>query len=291
VRSAIPIVINKFLGNRVIKIMASENQRNQSDYKSVLPDTAALENHADRLIDDLFADIDDILADGTKLPGQTSTPAYPALKSGNVPQITLPPGTSTSGENLGLPPFGYSQASLPQDRLGGGSSQAPTLIPNLTPDIPPHSPEVTPPNLEEPETAGNEEMPSEVPEEESRIPAPPVPTASPNAGDRILSWGIGATFAALVALFFLWLVSQYRLNVLRTANTTNSQTPAVSQEEKDFIDYMEKALKAIDRKSTITPSQPATQTLPPASTLPVLTPPLPSASSVPIPVPEPPSKR
>jgi hypothetical protein len=237
------------------------------------------------------------LADGTKLPGKPSTPGYPALKSGTVPQITLPPGTSTSGENLGLPPFGYSQASLPQDRLGGGSSQAPTLIPNLTPDTPPHSPqldEVTPPNLEEPETPANRETPSEVPAEESRIPAPPVPTPSPNLGDRILSWGIGATLAALAALFFLLLFSQYRLNVLRTANTTNSQTAPVSQEEKDFIDYMEKSLKAIDQKATITPSQPTTQTFPPASTLPVLTPGLPSLTppspkrqSISIPVPPP----
>ncbi|PSB04897.1 hypothetical protein [Merismopedia glauca] len=278
--------------------MSPENTRNQADNRGVLPDSNALEAHADRLIDDLFADIDNILADGTKLPPQPPTPDYPALKSAGVPQVTLPPGTSTSGENLGLPPLGYSQTTSPQDCLGGGSYQVPTLIPNLTPETPPNSPEleeniqIPHPKVEAPPVTPDSSPDEEITEDEYEIPAPSAPTRSPNVVDKLLFWGIGATLVGLAALFFLWLVSQYRLNLLRTANATTSQTAPITKEETEFIQYMQRSLKAIDQKATLTPSQPIGQTLPSTSNLPVLTPALPSltpppSSSVSIPVPPP----
>jgi hypothetical protein len=189
--------------------------------------------------------------------------------------------------------LGYSQTNFPQDRLGAASYQAPTLIPNLTPETPPHNSnfdEVTQPQIEPPEGPLNEEKSSDFAEDNSRIPPPSVPISSSNLLDRWLFWGIWATFASLTALFFLWLVSQYRINVLRTANTTNSQTAPITKDEKDFIDYMQKSLQAIDQKATITPPQPTSQTFPPTSNLPVLSPGVPSITperSIAIPVPSP----
>jgi hypothetical protein len=283
--------------------MSSENTKDRADRQSLLPDNNALNHHADRLIDDLFADIDNILEEGTRLPGQSPTSDYRALKSSNVPQVTLPPGTSTSSQNVGLPPLGYSQTNPPQDRQG--NYLPPQLIPPFTPESSQSAPnanenmQIPQPGVEaEPQISENsvkEPINSEVPRESYETP---VPTRSKSFLDRFLFWSISATFAGLAALGLLWLASQYRLNVQRTADATDAQTTPVAPEETEFINYMQRSLKIIDRKPLPTIPQSTGQTLPPGSNIPVLSPGLPSVSppfanppSVSIPVPPPVQKK
>lgn len=291
--------------------MSSENSRNRADYQTTLPDSNALEAHADSLIEELFADIDDILEDGTRLP---NNPDYPTLKPPSVPQVTLPPGTSDKTSNLnigslppadrsagasGFPSLGYSQTPSPQDRLGAARHEAPTLIPDATPDSSSEDPQLDRvPPFDTPSTTPNPIAEEPIAEDNSlageRSPISPERKEPATAVDKAILWGTIATFTSLAILFLTWLVSQYRLNVLRAVTVTDSQSAPVTQPEREFIDYMQRSLQAIDQRTTVTIPQSVPQTLPTPSNLPVLTPALPSLptqsatpQAVPIPVPEP----
>lgn len=62
----------------------------------IQPWSAALE--ADKLMDDLFLDIDYILEGGGKLPTEPVQPEYVSLKSIQIPKITMPPAVVSQQE-------------------------------------------------------------------------------------------------------------------------------------------------------------------------------------------------
>ncbi|MGF1494741.1 MAG: hypothetical protein ACFBSC_20300 [Microcoleaceae cyanobacterium] len=53
--------------------------------------SVSVEDYADRLMDDLFEDVERVLEGGTKLPDDAVPPEFISLKSIKVPQIVLPP--------------------------------------------------------------------------------------------------------------------------------------------------------------------------------------------------------
>ena len=61
------------------------------------------ENEADRLMDELFSDIDRILDGGSKLPTEPAKPEYVSLKPIVIPQITTPSAVTPSQELLEEP--------------------------------------------------------------------------------------------------------------------------------------------------------------------------------------------
>lgn len=73
---------------------SSENNNNLSS--SVSSPTQSVETDADRLMDDLFSDIDRILDGGSRLPSEPIHPDYIALKSVVVPPIIMPPSANES---------------------------------------------------------------------------------------------------------------------------------------------------------------------------------------------------
>jgi hypothetical protein len=64
-----------------------------SSSKSVQPWSA--ESDADKLMDDLFSDIDRILDGGSKLPTEPVKPEYVSLQSIVMPQLPAPPVMAT----------------------------------------------------------------------------------------------------------------------------------------------------------------------------------------------------
>ena len=58
------------------------------------PGTVAVESYADRLMDDLFEDVDRILVGGNHLPTESARSEYVSLKPITVPAIVMPPMTS-----------------------------------------------------------------------------------------------------------------------------------------------------------------------------------------------------
>ncbi len=73
---------------------SSENNHNLSSFVS--SPTQSVETDADRLMDDLFSDIDRILDGGSRLPSEPIHPDYIALKSVVVPPIIMPPSANES---------------------------------------------------------------------------------------------------------------------------------------------------------------------------------------------------
>ena len=72
---------------------SSENKSSENNISLVTPDsitTQSVELDADRLMDDLFSDIDHILDSGSRLPSEPIHPDYIALKSVVVPPIIMP---------------------------------------------------------------------------------------------------------------------------------------------------------------------------------------------------------
>ncbi|MBW4620070.1 MAG: hypothetical protein KME17_12030 [Cyanosarcina radialis HA8281-LM2] len=89
--------------------MSQESRSNQK-ISSPLARSTSINNpvdaYADRLIDELFADIDQILEGGSKLSGRSGKPE--TIDAVTVPQIALPPGTIDSEEEVVSFPIGYS---------------------------------------------------------------------------------------------------------------------------------------------------------------------------------------
>ena len=59
--------------------------------EQILKDPTSVEAYADRLMDDLFQDVERVIEGGTKLPSDPVQPEFVSLKSIKVPQIILPP--------------------------------------------------------------------------------------------------------------------------------------------------------------------------------------------------------
>jgi len=74
---------------------SSENNHNLTSSSVSMP-TQSVEADADRLMDDLFADLDRILDGGSRLPSEPIHPEYIALKSVVVPPIIMPPPSHES---------------------------------------------------------------------------------------------------------------------------------------------------------------------------------------------------
>jgi hypothetical protein len=89
--------------------MSQESRSNQK-ISSPLAQTTPINNpvdaYADRLIDELFADIDQILEGGSKLSSRSGKPE--TIQAVTVPQIALPPGTTDPEEEVVSFPIGYS---------------------------------------------------------------------------------------------------------------------------------------------------------------------------------------
>ena len=70
------------------------------------------ESDADKLMDELFSDIDRILEGGSKLPTETVKPEYISLQSIVIPPITMPPVVMPSQELVQQPSPGPIQARV-----------------------------------------------------------------------------------------------------------------------------------------------------------------------------------
>jgi hypothetical protein len=82
------------------------NQKISSPLAQPTPINNPVDVYADRLIDDLFADIDQILEGGSKLSNRSGKPE--TIQAVTVPQIALPPGTTDPEEEVVSFPIGYS---------------------------------------------------------------------------------------------------------------------------------------------------------------------------------------
>ena len=71
------------------KTIASEELQ-----EPISPGTVAVESYADRLMDDLFEDVDRILVGGNHLPAESARSEYVSLKPITVPAIVMPQMTS-----------------------------------------------------------------------------------------------------------------------------------------------------------------------------------------------------
>ncbi len=72
------------------EITTNQTTEMLSDEK-ILKDPTSVEAYADRLMDDLFQDVERVIEGGTKLPSDPVQPEFVSLKSIKVPQIILPP--------------------------------------------------------------------------------------------------------------------------------------------------------------------------------------------------------
>ncbi|MGB3693142.1 MAG: hypothetical protein WA865_17215 [Spirulinaceae cyanobacterium] len=77
--------------------MSQDASKNQL---SATNQTWSAETDADKLMNDLFSDIDRILEGGSKLPTQTAQPDYVSLQNIVVPAASLPPALRESSELL-----------------------------------------------------------------------------------------------------------------------------------------------------------------------------------------------
>ncbi|MEA5496977.1 hypothetical protein [Limnoraphis robusta] len=76
------------------------NQTTQTlSEEQLIRDPASIEIYADRLMDDIFDDVERVLDGGAKLPKDPVEPEFISLKSIKVPQIILPPLARRDGED------------------------------------------------------------------------------------------------------------------------------------------------------------------------------------------------
>jgi hypothetical protein len=91
--------------------MSQESRSNQKISSPLTQPTPinnpSVDAYADRLIDELFADIDQVLEGGSKLSNPAVKSETVRLDAITVPQITLPPAASGSEEEV-IFPLGYS---------------------------------------------------------------------------------------------------------------------------------------------------------------------------------------
>lgn len=189
----------------------------------------AVESYADRLMDDLFSEVEQAL-DLREEPAPQTVPVTLPPRSVPAPAAEVAPA-----EPIGLP---LAIAKLPADEI------------------------VT-------ETAESSELAeSDVPENPAELaPAPP------RSYDRLL---IGISCVSLIVSVAVWLVHQEAKRPMVTpapsVPSSGNSGPNVSAVDQQFVDYVQQALGAIDRRTQ--PNSPASQvakvptTALPAPTLP-----------------------
>ncbi len=91
----------------------STNQRTREPLTAPAPiQPWSAESDADKLMDELFSDIDRILEGGSKLPTEPVKPEYVSLQSLVIPQISMPPAVVSSQELVKQPSDEPTDATL-----------------------------------------------------------------------------------------------------------------------------------------------------------------------------------
>ncbi|NEQ23372.1 MAG: hypothetical protein F6K28_30305 [Microcoleus sp. SIO2G3] len=85
------------------------------------------DSEADKLMDDLFSDIDRILEGGSKLPTEPVKPEYVSLKSIVIPQITMPPALMPPQELVQQPNPDESIDMVPLEQLDTDVASPPVV--------------------------------------------------------------------------------------------------------------------------------------------------------------------
>ncbi|MBW4651402.1 MAG: hypothetical protein KME06_22330 [Kastovskya adunca ATA6-11-RM4] len=187
----------------------STNQRTKEPLTTTLSiQPWSAENEADKLMDDLFSDIDRILEGGSKLPTEPAQPQYVALKSIVVPQITLPPALITSNDLVAPTTDGKAELDQPTGE---------TVVTHTT------------------------------------------TTTTERRGlglslDKLL---LGIACASLIITSLLLLATQERFKWLQSFNPAATTNPnsSISAADTEFVNYMLRSLKAIDRKNAASQQQ------------------------------------
>lgn len=170
------------------------------------------ETEADRLMDELFSDLDNILEGGNRLPTEPAKPEYVSLKSIAIPKFSTPPAVKPSQENPSQSSSIKPTDSKSNEALDLKSSEA----------------------------------------LETHLAAKSSSSAPNRSGWPVERWLLLLGFVVLgMSLILLFLSNKKKLNLpewIKPAATPSVQKSQVSTGDAQFAQYMLRSLNVIDNK-------------------------------------------